>query len=64
MSSPKPISYNRKQAAELTGVSVATIDKAIKAGDLRSLSPKIDRKTVAVVLVAHDELLRWIGLTS
>jgi hypothetical protein len=54
------ISYSRKQAAEQTGVSVDTLDRAIKAGDLATLHPPIDGKPIASPLIEHGELIRWL----
>lgn len=63
--SPTKISYTREQAAEATGISKATIDKAIKAGDLEALpKPTINGKKVETVLIADKELRRWLGVKS
>ena len=61
--SPTKITYTRREAAEATGISEKTLDKAIKAGDLQTLpKPEINGRKVGTVLIAARELSRWIGL--
>lgn len=55
------IAYTRRQAAEQLGLSMSTIDKAIRSGDLRTVQPTIDGRRLATVLITHEELTRWIN---
>lgn len=54
-----PLTYTVHTAAEATGLSVRTIDRAIKAGDLRANRPKVDGQEIAKVVIAAKELERW-----
>lgn len=56
------LAYTRAEAAEATGIGIKTIDRAIKAGDLATLpKPTVKGRRIAVVLIAADELRRWIA---
>lgn len=62
MSVQKPkLAYSRAEAADAVGVSKDTIDDAIRAGDLRAVRPTIEGRKIRTILIAHDELARWIG---
>lgn len=62
MTVQKPkISYSRDEAAEATGYAPVTIKRAIAAGDLRESHPLIDGRPSAKGVIAHEELVRWIG---
>jgi excisionase family DNA binding protein len=54
------LSYTRAQAAEMTGLSEDTIRRAVNAGDLAVLEPRVDGRGLQKVLIAHDELVRWL----
>ena len=54
------LSYTRKEAAEATGLSEDTLKRAINAGDLRPLNPKIQSRSLQKVLIHRDELERWL----
>jgi predicted DNA-binding transcriptional regulator AlpA len=42
------------EVIELTGYSLSTIKRAIRAGELHSIKPRQRR-------VVHSELVRWLG---
>lgn len=54
------LSYTRAQASEMTGLSEDVIRRAIKAGDLKALDPRVDGKSIQRVVIEHDELMRWL----
>lgn len=54
------IAYTKKQAAEASGVSLDTIRRAIQAGDLATVQPRIDGREIQRVLVLGTELERWL----
>jgi hypothetical protein len=56
----RPIAYTRQQAAELCGLSPDSIKKAIAAGDLATLTPKVNGTKIGRDLIEHDELMRWL----
>ena len=60
MTATTRIAHNRRQAAEATGVSLDVIDKAIKAGNLRAVRPKVGDRKLSTVLILHTELERWL----
>lgn len=53
------VAYTVAEAAEATGVSEATIARAVRAGDIRATRPRVDGKPVAKYLIARAELERW-----
>ena len=55
------LAYNRRDAAAQLGVSVDVIDKAIKAGNLRAVRPKVGDRKLATTLIMHTELERWLA---
>ena len=55
------LAYNRRDAAAQLGVSVDVIDKAIKAGNLRAVRPKVGDRKLATILIMHTELERWLA---
>lgn len=62
MSVQKPkLAYSRTEAAEATGLSPASIKRACDAGDLREEHPLISGRPSTKGVIAHDELMRWIG---
>lgn len=54
------LAYTRQQAAEMVGLSPDVLRRAVKAGDLKTLDPRVDGKAVARDLISHDELMRWL----
>jgi hypothetical protein len=44
----------------MTGLSEDTIRRAVNAGDLAVLEPRVDGRRMQKVLIAHDELVRWL----
>lgn len=55
----RPITYSIPDAARATSVSVDTIRRAIRAGDLATTSPRVDGRHIATNLIPADELTRW-----
>lgn len=53
------ITYDVREAADATGVSMDVIRRAIRAGDLATRSPKINGRQIAKPLIPADELRRW-----
>lgn len=49
-----PISYSLAGAADATGYSVRTIERAIKAGEITS------RYANSSPVIPHDELFAWV----
>ena len=61
----EPITYTYATAAQATGLSVDTIKRAVKAGDLAANQPEIDGRNIASVLIPAEELRRWaLGKTA
>lgn len=54
------VAYTVKTAAEATGLSERTIDRAIKSGDLKATRPKVDGRSIAKDVISASELARWI----
>lgn len=57
-----PIALNRRQAAELLGVSVDTIKKAQASGALRARNTRVDPETGkarGTTLYAYADLVAW-----
>ena len=52
--------YNVREAAEAFGVSRDVITRAINAGDLVTLDPRVEGQAVKVRLISADELWRWM----
>lgn len=57
---PAPIAYNYADAAAAVGQSVATIKRAVNAGDLPVVAGTIDGKSVARPVILHDDLRAWL----
>lgn len=61
----EPITYTYATAAQATGLSVDTIKRAVKAGDLAANQPVIESRAIASVLIPAEELRRWaLGKTA
>lgn len=56
------LSYSKRGAAEASGVSVQTIDRAIKAGKLRAkrTSETEDGEPAGNVLILASDLAAWL----
>lgn len=54
------IAYNLREAVEATGVSRETIIRAVNAGDLAELDPRIEGQPIKVRLFSGRELERWL----
>lgn len=55
-----PLTYTTQTAAEATGLSVRTIERAIKAGDLRATRPKVEGREITKDVILATELERWV----
>lgn len=60
MSTKTKLAYNMREAVEATGVSKDTIERALNAGDLETLDPRVEGQPVRTRLFARDELERWL----
>ncbi len=58
------LAYSRAEAALAVGVSLDTIDDAIRAGDLQATRPVINGRRIRTVLITQGELTRWIGASE
>lgn len=54
------LTYNVAEAAQVSGVSVATLRKAIRSGDLAAFQPQIEGRQIQLQLITATELERWI----
>lgn len=54
------LTYNVAEAAQVSGVSVATLRKAIRSGDLAAFQPQIEGRQIQLQLITAEELERWI----
>lgn len=54
------LTYNVAEAAQVSGVSVATLRKAIRSGDLAAFQPQIEGRQIQLQLIRAEELERWI----
>lgn len=54
------IAYNLKEAAEATGYSIDVIRRAVRSGDLATVTPKIEGRDLARPVVTEAELRRWV----
>ena len=53
--------YTPKRAADYTGLSENMIRRAVQSGDLATVNGlEIDGKRSVRILIAHEELDRWI----
>ena len=55
------IAYTVKEAAEATGLSPDTVKRAINAGDLKALTPRVSGRQIARQVIHADELNRWLN---
>lgn len=53
------ITVNARTAAEMTGLSVDVIKRAIRHGDLRASRPRINGRHVERDVIAVEDLTRW-----
>lgn len=60
MNTKMKLSYNMREAVEATGVSKDTLERAINAGDLQLLDPRVEGQPIRTRLFARDELERWL----
>jgi hypothetical protein len=56
----QPISYTIQTAAEATGLSIDTIRKAVRTGDLVASRPTVNNRQIAKDVILRAELERWL----
>ncbi len=57
----KKLSYTYETAMELTGLSHSTLKRAVKGGELKTLTPRLSAdRPVRKVLIDPAELERWL----
>ncbi len=54
------LAYDVAAAAETVGVSADLIRRAIRAGDIKTTSPKVNGKAISKPLIPAEELDRWL----
>ena len=54
------LAYNMREAIEATGLSKDTITRAVNAGDLQELDPRVEGQPVRARLFSREELMRWL----
>jgi len=60
MSGEAKLSYNMSEAVKATGLSKDTITRAVNAGDLQELDPRVEGQPIRARLFAREELERWL----
>lgn len=58
------ITFNAAEAAEATGVSVDVIRRAVRAGDIATVTPLLNGKPMSKWLIPAAELARWAGVAA
>ena len=53
------LAYSLQEAADATGLSIDTIRRAMRAGDLAVTYPRVNGRPISKPLVARSELERW-----
>lgn len=56
----KPVSYSYDTAAAATGYSVDVIRRAVRAGDLEMVYPRVDGRTLSKGTIPAQSLDRWV----
>lgn len=56
-----PIAISYEQASILTGYAINTLKAAVKSGDLKPTTPKIDGKGIQKITFFPEELRRWLA---
>lgn len=56
----KKLAYNMREAIAATGLSRDTIIRAVNAGDLAELTPRIEGEPIKTRLFSQQELERWL----
>lgn len=56
-----PLAYTISAFAEASGVGRTSVFAAIKAGELKTITPKIDGKTIKRRLITPEEGKRWLS---
>ncbi len=51
---------NKKQAASIANVSLASINRALAAGTLKAHKPLIGARVARIVLIAQDDIVAWV----
>ena len=55
-----PVSYNYAEAAAASGYSIDIIRRAVRAGDLATVAPKVNGKPLSRPVILAAELARWL----
>jgi CRP-like cAMP-binding protein len=55
---PTSLAITKKEAAQLSGYSVRTIERAMAEGELRATGRRGKRK---MIFLRFDEFMRWLG---
>lgn len=58
------VSYSMAGAAAATGVSIDVIRRAMRAGDLPSVYPKINGQPISKPLIRAADLDAWLAAAS
>lgn len=58
------VSYSMAGAAAATGLSVDVIRRAVRAGDLATVYPKINGRTISKPLIRAADLDAWLAAAS
>lgn len=53
-------SYSYAGAAQATGYSIDVIKRAVRAGDLRTVTPKVAGRHLSKPVILAAELERWL----
>lgn len=56
----EPLAYEAKEAAAACGLSLDTIRRALRNGDLKAADPRVDGRAVAKTIITRRELQRWL----
>lgn len=57
------LSYGLKEAATATGLSEDVLRRAVRAGELRTLTPTLEGRKITKILIPADALQEWLGIT-
>ncbi len=59
MNTKDKLAYTRREAAEALGYEITTINRAVRAGDLRETYPRVNGEPLKKGVILADELRRW-----
>lgn len=54
------LSFTLAEAAESTGYSIDVIRRAIRAGDILTVAPLVNGRTISRRMITYSELARWV----